>query len=77
MQTDFLLQNLVLKVTNMLNTPQYIFVHHTGGTDKDPFADTSHHTFEGVKNYHLSLGWQDIGYHYFIEKDGTVHTGRP
>lgn len=60
----------------MLNVPEYIIVHHTGGSETDPLADTSHHTFEIVKQYHLSLGWEDIGYHWFIEKDGGVREGR-
>ena len=61
-----------------MNTPQWVIVHHTGPTAYDPKADTSHHTFEDVNEYHRqkwdfksSLGYY-IGYHYFIEKDGTV-----
>lgn len=60
-----------------LNTPKKVFIHHTGGTDANPMADTSHHTFEQVKSWHLAKGWDDIGYHYFYEKDGTERTGRP
>jgi N-acetylmuramoyl-L-alanine amidase len=33
--------------------------------------------FERCKAYHLSKGWSDIGYHFYIEKDGTVFFGRP
>lgn len=33
---------------------------------------------EGIKNYHVkTLGWKDIGYHYVIYRDGSVHEGRP
>lgn len=60
----------------MLNTPEFLIVHHTGGTNANPLADTSHHTYEIVKNYHLSLGWEDIGYHYFIDKGGKLTAGR-
>lgn len=59
-----------------LNTPKWLIVHHTGGTNANPLADTSHHTFEMVKQYHLSLGWEDIGYHFFISKDGALKAGR-
>lgn len=59
------------------NFPEFIIVHHTGGTDTNPLADTSSHTFEIVDIYHKSLGWEAIGYHYFIEKDGNIKTGRP
>lgn len=65
-----------------MNTPTYIIVHHTGGTDANPLADTSHHTFEMVNEHHKKL-WNFpssygyfIGYHYFISKDGKVKQGR-
>ena len=34
-------------------------------------------TVESIRRYHKSLGWRDIGYHYVIYRDGSVHTGRP
>lgn len=64
------------------NVPIKIIVHHTGGTDAIPMADTSFHTFEIVDEYHRKLwGFKSslghyIGYHYFIEKNGTVKQGR-
>jgi N-acetylmuramoyl-L-alanine amidase len=45
----------------------YIILHHTGAEEKN---------MEQIRRYHLSLGWHDIGYHYIIEKDGTIRTGR-
>lgn len=59
-----------------INIPKYLIVHHTGGTDLDPLADTSNHTFEIVNDYHKSLGWGKIGYHYFIDKKGKLTQGR-
>lgn len=59
-----------------MNTPKYLIVHHTGGTDLDPRADTSAHTFEVVDEWHKSLGWGKCGYHYFIDKTGKVTQGR-
>ena len=57
-------------------------MHHTGGVDSDPLADTSHHTFEIVNEWHRQL-WNFksslghfIGYHYFIDKKGVVTQGR-
>lgn len=57
-------------------------IHHTGGTNANPLADTSHHTFKIVDDYHRkkwnfksTLGHY-IGYHYFIEKDGSLFQGR-
>lgn len=34
-------------------------------------------TVESIRRYHKSLGWHDIGYHYVIYPDGSVHAGRP
>lgn len=65
-----------------MNKPQYLIVHHTGGSNANPTADTSHHTFEVVNQYHRGL-WNFrsslghyIGYQYFIEKNGKVTQGR-
>ncbi len=64
------------------NNPKYIIVHNTGGLVDNPNYDSSDLTFEQVNKYHKwkynyisNLGFY-IGYHYFIEKDGTVHQGR-
>lgn len=59
-----------------MNIPKYIIVHHTGGTDADPLADTSHHTAEIVDAYHKSKGWDGIGYNWYIEKSGVLKKGR-
>jgi len=66
-----------LKGKRKNNNPNKIVVHHTGGTDRNPLADTSEHTAKGVEAWHLGKGWDGIGYHYFIEKDGEVWKGRP
>lgn len=60
----------------MLNVPEWIIVHDTGGTAADPLADTSHHTFEIVDTYHKSLGWEGFGYHFFIDILGKITVGR-
>lgn len=61
-----------------MNRPEYLIVHHFGGTDNDPLANTSNHTAEMVNEWHRqlwnfksSLGWY-AGYHYIIEKTGKV-----
>jgi N-acetylmuramoyl-L-alanine amidase len=30
-----------------------------------------------ITRWHLDRGWSDIGYHYLIDRDGTVIAGRP
>ena len=32
---------------------------------------------ETIRQWHLDKGWSDIGYHYVIELDGSIVTGRP
>lgn len=29
-----------------------------------------------IKEWHLARGWRDVGYHFFIRKDGVVERGR-
>ena len=58
--------------------PEIVIIHHTGGSDADPYADTSHHTVQMVDKWHKQIGFNKsklgyyVGYHYFIEKDGKV-----
>lgn len=47
--------------------PEYIIVHHTGVEEKNALQ---------VKRYHMSLGWQDVGYNFLIERKGKVVKGR-
>ena len=46
--------------------------------------ETEHDDVEVMRKWHTTPSpndptkpWSDIGYHYFIKKDGTVQTGRP
>ena len=32
---------------------------------------------EDVRHWHKARGWSDIGYHYYIKCDGSLHEGRP
>lgn len=45
-----------------------IVVHHSA-SDSD--------NFEIIDRYHRSKGWDGCGYHFVIEKDGTIKEGRP
>ena len=48
-------------------------IHHTAGsraTDRDL-------TVLEIDAMHNARGWDGIGYHYVIRKDGSIHEGRP
>lgn len=34
------------------------------------------YTVDDIRKWHISQGWSDIGYHYVIHRDGTIHNGR-
>ena len=38
---------------------------------------TQKYTFRQCREDHLGRGYKDIGYHYYISRDGQVHEGRP
>ena len=43
-------------------------------------SDTYHNMDIGVKQirrWHKKRGFNDVGYHYIIRRDGTLETGRP
>ena len=48
-------------------------IHHTAGskeTDRDL-------TVKEIDQYHKANGWDGIGYHFVIRKDGQICKGRP
>lgn len=65
-----------------MNVPKYLIIHHTGGTQANPLADSSNFTFEQCDAQHKvsfnmisSLGYY-VGYHWYISKDGTTRQAR-
>jgi N-acetylmuramoyl-L-alanine amidase len=36
-----------------------------------------HTDVEDIRKWHKAQGWSDIGYHYVVYLDGSVHIGRP
>lgn len=50
------------------NKPDTIVLHH---------AEASHCSVYDVDQWHKANGWAGIGYHYFVDKQGRVYTGRP
>ena len=55
-----------------MRTISEIIIHCTGTV---PSEKT---TVESIREYHVNHnGWKDIGYHYLIYLDGSIHQGRP
>lgn len=48
----------------------YIVVHSTATHEGQDF------TVEQIRRTHKAKGWGDIGYHYVVYRDGTLHLGR-
>lgn len=41
-------------------------------------SDNPTQDIKDIRHYHKAIkGWSDVGYHYFIKKDGTIQPGRP
>lgn len=56
------------------HTPDRITVHHT--VTPNEAADGAAQV-KNIQNYHMGLGWADIGYHFLIAWDGTIYRGNP
>jgi flagellar hook assembly protein FlgD len=55
---------------------QLAVVHHTASTNNYSCADSAS-IVRGIEAYHVrSLGWNDIGYNFLVDKCGTVFEGR-
>jgi len=48
-----------------------VFVHCSASDNP------KHDNAATMRRWHKERGWSDIGYHFFIRKDGTLESGRP
>ncbi|WP_307127183.1 N-acetylmuramoyl-L-alanine amidase [Streptomyces sp. B1I3] len=61
--------------------PQYgkeikaVFVHHTVDSNGYSCAQSAA-MIRAVRAYHMSQGWKDVGYNFFVDKCGTIFEGR-
>lgn len=39
-------------------------------------AECKDFTVEDIRRWHKAQGWSDIGYHYVVYRDGSIHDGR-
>lgn len=58
---------MAVTTTSLGSILQVVVIYRTGAEERDA---------KQVREYHLSLGWRDLGYHFLIERDGTVVRGR-
>ncbi|MGX1132689.1 uncharacterized protein with LGFP repeats [Streptomyces glaucescens] len=69
-------ESLVQNPPTYTTGTQAIFVHHTAGTNDYTCAESAS-IVRGIFTYHVqSNGWNDIGYHFLVDKCGTVFEGR-
>lgn len=55
-----------------MKRPVNMIVIHCSASRED-----RNYTFEQCIRDHKARGFRTCGYHFFVRKDGTVHTGRP
>ena len=53
-----------------MNAPKYIIIHCSAT------KVTNNVSLEEITKWHKAQGFKNIGYHYYITKDGTIHKGR-
>jgi len=51
----------------------HITIHHAWSEN----GGSGPAVFRSWQNYHLSLGWPDLAYHFIVGRDGKVYEGRP
>ncbi|MGP3631777.1 N-acetylmuramoyl-L-alanine amidase [Streptomyces sp. 24-1644] len=69
-------ESLVKDPATYTTDTKVVFAHHTAGTN-DYTCDKSPDIIRAIFLYHVqSQGWNDIGYHFLVDKCGTVFEGR-
>ncbi|MFJ5729657.1 peptidoglycan recognition protein family protein [Streptomyces paradoxus] len=69
-------ESLVKDPPTYTGNTKAMFVHHTAGTNAYTCSQSAS-IVRGVFLYHVkSNGWNDIGYHFLVDKCGTVFEGR-
>jgi len=54
-------------------------IMHTAATPDTDIPGTRWYGLDiaEVRTWHKNRGWKDVGYHFFIKRDGTLQYGRP
>ena len=59
-----------LQLHRSLRRIKYIVIHSTATPEGKDY------TVADIRKMHKARGWRDIGYHYVIYRDGSLHEGR-
>ena len=65
------LNALAITLNTSLRTITKIILHCTATPEGRDY------TVDQIRQWHLERGFADIGYHYVIYRDGSIHRGRP
>ncbi|MFD7442334.1 N-acetylmuramoyl-L-alanine amidase [Streptomyces sp. NPDC059909] len=69
-------ESIVIDPPKYNRTTKAVFVHHTAGTNDYTCAESAA-VIRGIFTYHVrSQGWNDIGYHFLVDKCGKIFEGR-
>jgi N-acetylmuramoyl-L-alanine amidase len=60
-----------LKLLDTARKIDTLFIHCAATPEGKDF------TVADIRAWHKARGWSDIGYHYVIYRDGSIHLGRP
>lgn len=61
---------MLLLIHDVMRTINEIIVHCSAT------AEGKDYTVDTIRKWHLQRGFSDIGYHYVVYRDGSVHEGR-
>lgn len=65
---EFKWDKSMLDKLSPMNNPEYVVIHHSASEDVP---------IETIDQWHRNKGWNGVGYHYIIRKNGDVEKGRP
>ncbi len=68
MSIDIIENNLRFGVLTPRTSTKRLFYHHAAAEEC---------SVEQIHSWHVSAGYNGIGYHYLVRKDGSIHRGRP
>ena len=63
-----------LRGQKLYRAPRATILHHTYSPNASQYRGLS--TIEGIRRYHLGLGWSDIAANAYTAPDGMVYNGR-